>query len=279
MLNLVLHFSELTADAIGVEQKHHVEIDAFMEQLRQKEEKLEAYNWRVMSTELESKRLQSHIEALDHDIARLRQDNTRLEGVLVDREAKLQSLQEQLMMHFLPPAPQKLSFNASTSPHDAATGNDTVWSRVKVVKRKEGGCRRQEMKAIAEDNELQDIVLTLEPPNIEIKEGKESAIDHFRRERIVSEDVAMSSNSTWKMDVHALGVLYKVKRLRQLLFMLERVTGKKQNSENGEDKEQVKGLDAIMSLMNSQVDRYHSLQGKIDDLCTRMVINASTYII
>lgn len=252
---------KLTADAIGVEQKHHVEIDAFMEQLRQKEEKLEAYNWRVMSTELESKRLQSHVEALDHDIARLRQDNTRLKGVLVDREAKLQSVQEQLMMHFLPPAPQKLSFNASPSPHDAAIGNDTVWSRVKVVKRKEG---------IAEDNELQDIVLTLEPPNIEIKEGKDSAIDHFRRERIVSEDVAMSRNSTWKMDVHALGVLYKVKRLRQLLFMLERVTGKKHKSENGEDKEQVKGLDAVMSLMNRQVDRYHSLQGKIDDLCTRM---------
>lgn len=243
MFNLVLHFSELTADAIGVGQKHHIEIDAFMEQLRQKEEKLEAYNWRMMSTELESKRLQSHIEGLDRDIARLRQDNTRLEGVLVERETKLQSLQEQLMMHFLPP-------------HDAAIDNDRVWSGVKVVKRKSGGCTRQEMKAIAEDKELQDIVLTLEAPDI-----------HFGEEGMVSsEDVAVSSNSTWKMDVHALGVVYKVKRLRQQLFML---TGKKHNCE---DEEQVKGFDAIMPLMNRQVDRYHSLQGKIDDLCTRMVM-------
>ncbi|KAH6770955.1 hypothetical protein C2S52_015758 [Perilla frutescens var. hirtella] len=228
---------------VGVEHKHRVEIDAFMEQLRQKDDKLEAYNWRLMSTELESKRLQSHIEALNCDIVHLRQDNAKLEGILFEREAKLHSM----MMHSDSSMPQKLRL-------DAEIVDDTVWSRVKVVKRKP----RQEMKAVAEENDRldNDIVLTIEPPNKEKDCG---------------------STSTWKMDVHALGVSYKVKRLRQQLFMLQRLTGKKQNctNTNGEDLDngRVKGFDALMSLLNKQVDRYQSLQGKIDHLCKRMQEN------
>ncbi|KAI3471224.1 hypothetical protein Pfo_027887 [Paulownia fortunei] len=293
--------SEAEKYKITVEQRHHLEIDAFVEQLRLKDEKLEAFRWRLMSMELESKRLQSHIEGLDHDITQLRQDNMKLEAILLDREAELHSLKEQLITHFSPPYPQKLNFNSSL--HDAAIGHDKVWSKAKVIKRKPGH-RRQEKKSIAEEffqaaendkvdetsanEQLQDIVLTFQSPNKEIKEGKVSALgpDHFQHESIDTEDVANAetstsvgqglskrSNCTWKMDIQALGVVYKVKRLKQQLLMLERLTGKKGSCENSENNNGVKGFYALMSLLNKHVDRYQSLQGKIDDLCMRMYEN------
>ncbi|KAG6426580.1 hypothetical protein SASPL_110805 [Salvia splendens] len=207
-------------------QKHSVEMYAVLEQLRQKDEKLEAYNWRLMSSELESRRLKSHIQVLDSDIAHLRQDIAKLEEQLITRSA--------------PPDPRRLSCNTP--------GDDTVWSKVKVVKRKPGHAMVKADEAAASENELQDIVLTLE-------QGQTST----------------KTNCTWKMDVHALGVSYKVKRLRQQLLVLERLAGKEKASENGEINARVKGFCALMSLLNKQVERYHSLQGKIDQLCKRMV--------
>lgn len=234
-----------------------------MEQLRQKDEKLEAYNWRLMSAELESRRFQSHIEALDREIAQLKQHNFKLEGMLLDRESKL----EQVMLHFAPQNHQKSSFDPPPL-HDAALHDDTVWSRVKVVKRKPA-YTRQEMKGVDELVEKykvdEDIVLTLEHPNKEMKQGKHSSTDHIRHERNEPED----STLPWKMDVHALGVSYKVKRLKQQLLVLERLVEKEEmNSEN----ERVKGLYELITFLNKQVDRYSSVQFKIDQLCMRMVL-------
>ncbi|XP_042051811.1 uncharacterized protein LOC121797142 [Salvia splendens] len=222
------HFNPYLTRAIQesrAEQKHSVEMYAVLEQLRQKDEKLEAYNWRLRSSELESRRLQSHIQVLDRDIAHLRQDTTKLEEQLITRSA--------------PPDPRRLSCNTP--------GDDTVWSKVKVVKRKPGHAMVKADEAAASENELQDIVLTLE-------QGQAST----------------KTNCTWKMDVHALGVSYKVKRLRQQLLVLERLAGKEKASESGESNARVKGFCALMSLLNKQVERYHSLQGKIDQLCKRM---------
>ncbi|XP_047958670.1 myosin-10-like isoform X2 [Salvia hispanica] len=219
------HFNPYLTRAIQesrAEQKHSVEMYAVLEQLRQKDEKLEAYNWRLRSSELESRRLQSHIQVLDRDIAHLRQDIAKLE--------------EQLIMRSAPPDPRRLSCNTP--------GDDTVWSKVKVVKRKP---MVKADEAAASENELQDIVLTLE-------QGQTST----------------KTNCAWKMDVHALGVSYKVKRLRQQLLVLERLAGKEMASESGESNARVKGFCALMSLLNKQVERYHSLQGKIDQLCKRM---------
>ncbi|KAK4403676.1 hypothetical protein Sango_0736200 [Sesamum angolense] len=229
---------ELEVFSQEIEQRHHLEIDAFAEQLRVKDEKLEAFRWRLMSMELESKRFQSHIEGLNHEIAQLRQENMKLEGKLLDREAELHSLKEQLVFHSSCQNQQKQSFNSSR--HDAAGGHNAVWSKVKVIKRKPGR-KKQETKVIAEgvsqevdnDNvdgtsaneELHDIVLTLESSNKETKEGKVS------------------------------------------------VSGKKESCEDNDQKNAYfgwKGFNAVMSILNKQVDRYQNLQGKIDDLCKRM---------
>ncbi|KAK9914443.1 hypothetical protein M0R45_038223 [Rubus argutus] len=47
--------SEAERYAAVIEQRHHLEIDAFIEQLRLKDEKLETYRWRLLSMEIESK--------------------------------------------------------------------------------------------------------------------------------------------------------------------------------------------------------------------------------
>jgi hypothetical protein len=57
--------------------------------------------------------------------------------------------------------------------------------------------------------------------------------------------------------------------------MLERLTGKQDSGEHignsDEAKTGIKGFKLLMSLLNKQVNRYQSLQGKTDELCKRMV--------
>ncbi|KAG8381130.1 hypothetical protein BUALT_Bualt06G0090400 [Buddleja alternifolia] len=266
--------SEAEAYKIGIDQRHNLEIEAFAEQLRLKDEKLEAFRWRLLSMELESKRLHSHIEGLDHDIAQLRQENTKIENLLLDREAELNSLKEQLVSQFNPPNLQKLNFNPSL--HEAAIAHDTVWSKVKIIKRKPEQ-KRQEIK---ETEQLKDIVLTLHSPTKEIEQGKEAPgcivsedAPNGETSLAVGVELRTQDNSSWKMDIHALGVSYKIKRLKQQLLMLERLTGKQGSCENGENSNGHSGMNefyALISLLNKQIDRYQSLQAKTDDICKRM---------
>ncbi|KAK9914442.1 hypothetical protein M0R45_038222 [Rubus argutus] len=81
------------------------------------------------------------------------------------------------------------------------------------------------------------------------------------------------------MDLQALGVSYKIKRLKQQLLMLERFTGSMKAAkiigkamtirQSG-----MKGYLLLMSLLNKQVGRYQSLQGKLmtsANGCMRMI--------
>ncbi|KAL7106892.1 hypothetical protein ACP275_06G020600 [Erythranthe tilingii] len=224
---------------ISMQQRHNLEIEAFAEQMRLKDEKLEASRWRLLSMELESKRLQSHIEGLDCDVLHLRQENMKLESLLVDRESELHSMKEQLVLQFNPPNLQKLNFSPSPS-----TNENTVWSKVKIVKTKPEGQKSQEKneEVPQSENNEKDIVLTLEYPQ-------------FVDSDIVSNESSKKNNSVVKIDIHALGVSYKIKRLKQQFLMLERLTGKKQeNSENIENKG-INGIYELISTLNKQADR------------------------
>ncbi|KAJ6373581.1 hypothetical protein OIU78_029292 [Salix suchowensis] len=83
-----------------------------------------------------------------------------------------------------------------------------------------------------------------------------------------------TNNSTWGMDFHALGVSYKIKRLKQQLLMLERLPGKQDSGEqlgsSDEAKNGMKAFQALISLLHKQVNKYQSLQEKTDELCKRM---------
>ncbi|KAL3524418.1 hypothetical protein ACH5RR_017252 [Cinchona calisaya] len=287
----------------AVEQRHQREVDAFVEQLRVKDENLEAFRWRLLSMELESKRLQSLIEGFDNDLTQLKQENIKLEALLLNREAELHSLKEKLALQVEnQPSSQKTSPNPY--PHDLTLAYDTIWSKVKIVKRKprekeletkmvtEESCQKVEnekQEKTSANDQSKDIVLTLQPLHMEIEEKLDDSTDRdsVQEECTTSQDVEKAeaslsavksltnkNNSSWKMDLHALGVSYKIKRLKQQFLMLERLTGKIESHENSERSDDgrldMKGFYALMSMLNKQVGRYESLQGKTDYLCQRM---------
>ena len=77
------------------------------------------------------------------------------------------------------------------------------------------------------------------------------------------------------MDLHALGVFYKIKRLKQKLLVIERLSGKQESGEDGKTEGHgqfgEEGFPALMSLLNRHLSRYQSLQERTDDICKRMV--------
>ncbi|MED6155785.1 hypothetical protein PIB30_117202 [Stylosanthes scabra] len=290
--------------AAMIEQRHHLELDAFAEQMRMKDEKLEAFRWQLLRTELETKQLQSHLEVLVKDVTQLRHDKMRLETLVLEREDELASLKEKF-------SSQIRSFNCSNfhpQPSELVQ-QDAVWSKVKVAKRKSGDKEQEmletlievdcekEVQPVAHDqfnNDANNSVVQSQESEIEVE--KEISMEVSSRtmqnrspnpnqvEVDAAEKIASTSQpsskikqSPWKMDLHALGVSYKIKRLKQQLVLVERLTGTQASDEKSETSDESKGgMKAYLSmtaLLNKQVGRYQSLQEKTDDLCKRMYEN------
>ncbi|KAK3229665.1 hypothetical protein Dsin_001546 [Dipteronia sinensis] len=278
--------------ATVMEQRHHLELEAFAEQMRLKDEKLEGYRWRLMSMELESKRLQSHVEGLNKDMSQLRHDNIKLEALLLERE---QDLKQHFASQLMPFSCQKTQY-LNTSLHDPALTQDSVWSKFKIVKRRPMEEDR-EMKTSSADmsieikedtpslDESKNENFIVQSPENNLEEKRDVAVQSpIQGESVSPEDVdtierlASSSqasmktnNSPWRMDIHALGVSYKIKRLKQQLLMLERLTGKSEEDAQSNDIDNaMNSFQLLMSFLNKQVSRYQSLQAKTDHLCKQM---------
>ncbi|XVE64411.1 hypothetical protein DITRI_Ditri07aG0098700 [Diplodiscus trichospermus] len=281
--------------ATVIERRHHLELDAFAEQMRLKDEKLEAFRWQMLSMDLQSKRLQSHVEGLNQDVSQLRQENMKLEALLLEKEEELDSLKEQFASQLKALNCQKINL-LNLSPHDPALTHDAFWHKVKIIKKSTE--KEQETKATSPEerhaekeevipsyNESKNIRLIVQSPEKEFEEEREHpspcpnqketdgsiVADPVDKSVLPSQSSGKTKNTSWKMDLQALGVSYKIKRLKQQLLMLERLTGKQESEEDmeGSDNE-MEGFLLLMSLLNKQVSRYQSLQGKTDDLCKRM---------
>ncbi|KAK9672426.1 hypothetical protein RND81_12G099800 [Saponaria officinalis] len=219
------------------EKRHQLELDSITERMHLKDDKLEACRWRLLSSELKSKKLQSKIEGLNNDMSQLRRDNFKLETLLLDRDVEIKTLKDQVALHssrWESRVKKKSSDSASTflSPADSA-------------------------------NE-KEMLRELQPSDVEV-----SSVGGLKNQK---EEV--EKQSTWKVDIHALGVAYKIKRLNQQLLMLDRLTGRQKSGEIEKNDEhemgRAKGFSLLMSLLNKQVGRYQSLQEKTDDLSKRM---------
>lgn len=292
--------SEAERYAAVIEQRHHLEMDAFVEQLRLKDEKLETYRWRLLSMELESKRLESHVEGLNKDLAHLRHNNMKLEALLLEREEELTSLKEQFASQLRFLNSQK---NLNSTAYDSSVVNDALWHKFNIISRKADEEDQNTKRTLMEQSQEQDIkkeeetpssslcknvILKIQSPDKEFEvdkdvayegtsqEGSESSVAVNGTEKLASPTHSSSTNnSLWRMDLQALGVSYKIKRLKQQLLMLERFTGKHEGAEdhtesNDDGQSGIKGFLLLMSLLNKQVGRYQSFQGKVDDLCHRM---------
>lgn len=294
--------SEAEKYATLIEQRHHLELDAFAEQMRIKDEKLETFRWQLMSMELESKRLQSHIEGMNEDMSQLRHDNMKLEALLLEREEELTSLKEQLASQLKALNCQNTNLNCSV--HSPVIAHEAIGSEV-INKRKQNEREQETRTPNSEDlcqeedaekeegnssfNQTKDVGLIAHSPEKEleydkeianegpIKEGRTSPVDIDVTEKLASSSQPLNktNNSPWRMDLHALQVSYKIKRLKQQLLMLERLTGKQESLEDTESNDNgqigIKSFLALMTLLNKQVGRYQSFQEKADDLSKRMV--------
>ncbi|KAK6936676.1 hypothetical protein RJ641_033706 [Dillenia turbinata] len=286
-----------------IKQRHQLEIDAFVEQMRLKDEKLEAYSWRFLSAELETKRLRSHVEELNQDFLHIREDNMNLKSLVLDREAEIRSLKEKISLRLDLPRSQKIVLNLSAC--DPKLARSHSWSEVKIIKRMAGEKLQDPktgMDLISEDAEAEkegetqfpdqppETFLTAQSPENDSDEVKEVVMDSGNAkggpaspdeiemvEKLASDRKSSSSKIStlpWKMDIHALGVSYKIKRLKQQLLMLERLMGKRgsneENSSNNQGQFLINDFLLLMQLLNKQVNRYQSFQGKTDDLYKRM---------
>ncbi|KAG5251118.1 myosin heavy chain, cardiac muscle [Salix suchowensis] len=295
--------SEAEKYAAAIEKQHHLEIGAFAEQMRLKDEKLEAFRWRTLSMEIESKRLQSHIEGLNRDVSQIRHENMKMEALLLERQEEITELKRQLKLEIETQFCQKASLSSSLE--DPAIVHDAICSNGKNVM-KEATENDQEKKVNLmetsqetnpekEDdddeglqNQFKNVIKTVQSPEKEFEEEKDVAshggtqeasgspvvVDTVEKLALTSQSLMKTNNSPWRMDLHGLGVSYKLKRLKQQLLMLERLAGKQESGEHignsDEAKTGIKGFQLLMSLLNKQVNRYQSLQGKIDELCKRM---------
>ncbi|KAK4759061.1 hypothetical protein SAY87_020362 [Trapa incisa] len=263
--------SEAEKHTTLIEQRHQLEVEAFVEQMRLKDEKLEASRWQLLSMEIESKRLRAHAEGLKRDISQFRQSNMKLEALILEREEELGSLKEKLN-----------SQNSLISD----------WTKVKIIKRRVAEKERERKPCTSTvevspkvdcEMEGKEVHLMVQSPEEKTEEmnlanDRKSSLDfscHVEDLESSSQllsDKAKNSSSSWRMDLQALGVSYKIKRLNQQLLMLERLMGKQDGStENVKSKEDgAKSLFSLISLMNKQIGRYQSLQDKTDDLCKRM---------
>lgn len=287
-----------------IEERHRLEMDAFVEELRLKDEKLEAFNWRFLSVELESRRLQSHIEGLGQDPSHLKEENLKLEASSMEQQSEVISLKDKmasLHLHHL----QYQKMNSKSSPKTPDPSHEYAWSNAKVIRERE---REEELKPLLvriptvmeskkEDetpleNKSQGTIPEVMESHEEVKKEVEMDPGHGVQEyaacpvvvkvidKLASGELSLheKENHPWKMDLHSLGVFYKIKRLNQQLFMLDKLAGthtskeKRANCDN--ECQQLKTvLLYVMPLLNKQVSRYQTLQESTNNLCQRMYDN------
>ncbi|WCJ28945.1 Ribonuclease P protein subunit P38-related [Euphorbia peplus] len=267
-----------------IERRHHSEIDAFAEQMRLKDEKLEAFRWRMLSLEIESKRLLSRVEGLNKDMSKLRNENMNLETLLFHSQEAFNALKQQLTMQVRAQICQADSYALID---DDVSIDKTVDTEIaaKDEDKKEQLSQEDEEDPAKEDAEFEEDKKIPSSTNetcssranvdtLDKSSTSPTSVGTVDKLPLPSEPSIKTSNLLWRMDLQALGVSYKIKRLKQQLLMLERLTGKQESAElitesNGGSKE-IKGFDFFICLLNKQISRYQSLQSKIDELCNRM---------
>ncbi|XP_010442855.1 PREDICTED: golgin subfamily A member 6-like protein 22 [Camelina sativa] len=273
--NLTFGEEELCIRVTGKERE--MELGEFRDHMKIKDEKVEALCLHLMNSELELKRLRSCIEGMNQEMSQLRHENTQLEGMVNRRGEESVSLKKQEF---------KTQYSKSLIPHK----NNTSCRR-KDTKPEE---REKEFRSreVSQENATEKGRESYSPDELRhltLKAAQSDAEEGSENERLLpgkrekgngkeSKSLIRSSstnNPPWRMDLHALGVSYKIKRLKQQLMMLERYIGKPESQEiekNSSDTGK-KALLLIITLLNKQVTRYQSLQEKIDDLCKRMHVN------
>ncbi|XP_023645678.1 trichohyalin isoform X2 [Capsella rubella] len=279
--NLIFGEEELCIRVVG--KNREIELGEFTNHMKLKDEKVEALCLHLMNSELESKRLRSCIEGLSQEMSQLRHENTQLEGMINRSGEESVSLRKQ---EFKTQPRSLIPHKNSTSCRRKNTKPEAREEREKEFRSREFSRENATEKGRESYSPDELRHLTLKAAQSDAEEGSENERllpenERTKREKAnVKESKSLTkSNSTsnppWRMDLHALGISYKIKRLKQQLMMLERYIGKPESQEIGKNSSETgkRALLLLITLLNKQVTRYQSLQEKIDDLCKRMHVN------
>ncbi|KAJ1283900.1 hypothetical protein BS78_03G162700 [Paspalum vaginatum] len=325
-----------------IKHRHAAEIEAFTEQLRLKDEKLEAFRWRAVSMDVEATRLRCRIQELEGRLAQHDKHGAELEALLLDSESANRALKQQLETRLQAPAPGVESICTPDGDQDDGPGGDHCLpcSPLKIQRTVSGDRRagteqdepvspkdhREEefdvhatealvvpvrllacaAAVTSMDHELQDAPAR-QPFRCEIEEEEEKEVytdpgnaqtqtsrSSSSQSQEVTSELALvvvpptpaaeqKSSSSWKTDIHALAVSYKIKRLKQQLLVLQKLaaggtddaaaTTKPSGSEascSSSRQQPRTRYHTMISFLSKHVKRYQSLDDKIDDLRSRM---------
>ncbi|CAM0881380.1 unnamed protein product [Alopecurus aequalis] len=319
-----------------IRQRHSAELEAFREQLRLKDEKLEAFRWRAVSMDVEAARLRCRIQELEGMLSQQEQNGAGIEALLLDREKENTSLKEKLVAfesesfsptvadnegskdsseHCIPCSPIKIQTtdsgeaNGRSCDANHPQGNEittyTGHDHAKIVELSESVQLDNRKTSDMEANFPVPINDTSATARRSIDNGRRNVpTDHSYRSEIEEEkevytdpgnkrarptsttssdgarsDAPEQKPSACRVDIHALAVSYKIKRLKQQQLVLEKLAA----AEGGEEgtlssvasggsgsRQHLRSYQLMISFVSKHVKRYQSLEDKIEDLCTRM---------
>lgn len=149
-----------------IQHRHTAEIEAFTEQLRLKDEKLEAFRWRAVSMDVEAARLRSRIHELEGRLARHEKHSAALEALLQDRESENRALEEQLETLQAQALGVEICTPAGGGGQDDGPDDQCIaCSPVDVVQRtmSSGSSRHQEGAEVSKYETKLDELVTLSP--------------------------------------------------------------------------------------------------------------------
>lgn len=246
-------------------KKQEIEIGVLPEH-----EKIEALCLHLMNSELESNRLRSCIEGQSQEMSQSRHNNTKVEESVAMRK-----------QHFKTQLKSFMSHKNNTSYRRKNTKAEELQVQERVFGPKEGSKEHATEKGRESysPDELRHLTLKAAQSDAEEESEKDTLLTENGKADGKEESESQPSstnNPPWRMDLHALGVSFKIKRLRQQLMMLERYIGKQESQEIDKISSSDTGKRALLlliTLLNKQVTRYQSLQEKIDGICEKMHVN------
>ncbi|KAF8114822.1 hypothetical protein N665_0033s0014 [Sinapis alba] len=249
-------------------KKQEIELGVLPEHVKLKDEKIEALCLHLMNSELESNRLRSCIEELRQEMSLLRDNNTKLEGLVSQRGEESVAMRKH----------QLKSLTSHKNNTRFGRKNTKAEVRERVFEGSKENATEKGRESYSPD-ELRHLTLKAAQSDAEEESEKECLLpenEFTKREKDDGKESESTNNPPWRMDLHALGVSFKIKRLRQQLMMLERYIGKQESQEIDKSSTSDTGKRALLlliTLLNKQVTRYQSLQEKIDGICKRMHVN------
>ncbi|KAG2299187.1 hypothetical protein Bca52824_035659 [Brassica carinata] len=249
-------------------KKQEIDLGVLPEHVKLKDEKIEALCLHLMNSELESNRLRSCNEELRQEMSLLRDNNTKLEGLVNQRGEESVAIRKQ-QLKILSSHKNNTRFGRKNTKAEA---------RERVFEGSKENVTEKGRESYSPD-ELRHLTLKAAQSDAEDESEKDTLLqenEFLKREKADGKESESTNNPPWRMDLHALGVSFKIKRLRQQLMMLERYIGKQESQEIDKSSSSDTGKRALLlliTLLNKQVTRYQSLQEKIDGICKRMHVN------